>query len=221
MPAFADDIEMRYGEFIMLDIFSDIQFALLKPQEQPIEHHSSINLIRKTETGPQYQVHMNGKRYWCYLGEKGISSAKKEGDKATPAGDFGLKKVLFRSDRIHPSELKTKLPTQAIRPNDGWCDDPSLPEYNKPVKLPFKGSHEKLWLDVNYYDLIIVTDYNMHPAVPGKGSAIFIHIKDRNSRGCLGFTKKDLLEIINHADKSTRLKITSAGDIQFYQKSQK
>lgn len=200
----------------MLDPVAFTQPAFHQAPQQTIQ-----TIEKPAQNLPKYRAEMNGKTYRCYAGENGISTRKKEGDKTTPAGDFALKKVFYRSDRIQPHELKTKLPTQAITPNDGWCDDPKHPQYNQFIKLPFKGSHEKLWMNVDYYDLVIVTDYNMNPTIPGKGSAIFVHIKDRDSRGCLGFTKKDLLEIVNQADASTRLRISDAGDIQFYQASKK
>ena len=60
--------------------------------------------------------------------------------------------------------------------NDGWCDAPDDPNYNRLVSLPYPASAEHLWRDDNVYDLIAVLGYNDDPVVPGKGSAIFLHI---------------------------------------------
>ncbi len=198
----------------MLDPTAFIHLALTPPQSQAA---TQTITQRSTAKAPTHKAQMHEKYYPCYIGENGISTNKEEGDKTTPAGDFGLRMVLFRSDRIPPHALKTQLPTRNITPDDGWCDDPTHPQYNQPIKLPFSGSHEKLWMDANYYDLVIVTDYNMNPAIPGKGSAIFIHIKDKETLGCLGFNQKDLLSIVNQTNASTRVKITPDGHIRFYQ----
>ena len=62
--------------------------------------------------------------------------------------------------------------------NDGWCDDSKDKDYNKFVKLTdsYNASHEKLWRDDHLYDVIITIGYNDEEPVPGKGSAIFIHV---------------------------------------------
>ena len=39
----------------------------------------------------------------------------------------------------------TGLPVIALKPGDGWCDDPREPFYNRLVPLPCPGSHERLW----------------------------------------------------------------------------
>ena len=43
----------------------------------------------------------------CSIGKRGISIKKREGDKKTPKGEFRLKYILYRKDRIF--KLKTKL----------------------------------------------------------------------------------------------------------------
>ena len=42
----------------------------------------------------------------------------------------------------------------------GWCDDPKSKNYNKLIKFPFSYSAEKLYLQKNIYDLILVLDFN-------------------------------------------------------------
>ena len=83
----------------------------------------------------------------CSVGKSGISSKKKEGDNKTPRGNFKFKYILYRKDRI--PNLKTKLKKIVICKNMAWCDDPNSKYYNQMVRLPFKGSVEKLWLKNN------------------------------------------------------------------------
>ena len=110
----------------------------------------------------------------CSIGKRGISIKKREGDKKTPKGEFRLKYILYRKDRIF--NFKTKLKKIAINKKMGWCDDPNSVYYNKIINYPFKFSAEKLWKKENIYDIIIVIDYNLNPVIKNKGSAIFLHI---------------------------------------------
>ncbi len=57
--------------------------------------------------------------FTCALGKGGITSDKREGDGATPAGRFALRQLLYRPDKL--SAPHCLLSKQAIRPEDGWC----------------------------------------------------------------------------------------------------
>lgn len=130
---------------------------------------------------------------------------KHEGDLATPRGRFALRACYYRPDRITPPP-QTGLPLMALAPNDGWCDDPAHPLYNKPVKLPFDASHEKLWRDDHAYDLIVPLGYNDGPIIAGKGSAIFWHLAQpdwRGTEGCVAITKEAMLEILRECSTDT------------------
>ena len=96
----------------------------------------------------------------CAIGKKGIGIKKKEGDLITPTGQFKIKYILYRKERV---KISTKLKKIIIKKNMGWCDDPKSSDYNKLVKLPFAYSHEKLFRKDNIYDIILVLNYNMSP----------------------------------------------------------
>ncbi len=92
----------------------------------------------------------------------------------------------------------------------GWCDDPASKNYNKLVRLPFKFGYEKLYKRENSYDIILVLNYNMKPIKKNKGSAIFIHVANKNYRkteGCVAIKKKSLLKILEKLKKNSRVKI--------------
>ena len=112
------------------------------------------------------------------IGHNGTKRKKREGDGTTPIGNFMARQILYRPDRI--SKPITSLPTNALSPDDAWCDDPYRVEYNRMVKLPFSGSHELLWRKDNLYDVILVIGYNDNPARVPYGSAIFIHCSTRD-----------------------------------------
>jgi len=147
-------------------------------------------------------------RLRCAIGKRGITSKKLEGDKKTPKGEFNLKYILYRKDRIF--NIKTKLKKIIIKKNMGWCDDPSSIQYNKIINYPYKHSSEKLWRKENVYDIIIVIDYNLNPIVKNKGSAIFLHIAKRKykpTNGCIAVSKKNIKLIVSKINKKTKLKI--------------
>ncbi len=133
----------------------------------------------------------------CAIGKRGIGFKRKEGDLITPIGEFKIKYILYRKDRV--KNIKSKLKKKIIKKNMGWCDDPKSKYYNKLIKLPSKYSYEKLYKKDNIYDIILVLNFNMRPTVKNKGSAIFIHIAKKNykkTEGCVALKKIHLLKIV-------------------------
>ncbi|MES2607343.1 MAG: L,D-transpeptidase family protein [Pseudomonadota bacterium] len=133
------------------------------------------------------------------IGKNGVIAAddKIEGDLKTPKGRYHVTHGYYRPDKMDCP--KSIIPFTALHPSFGWCDEPSYALYNQHVIKPFDASHENLWRDDNVYDLILVTDHNTNPIVPGKGSAVFIHVaRDdfASTAGCLALQKQDLLMII-------------------------
>jgi len=125
----------------------------------------------------------------CALGRSSIHRFKREGDGATPLGRWRAVAVFWRPDRLRrPAAL---LPGRALRAADGWCDDPADRHYNRPVRLPFAASHERLWREDHLYDVVVVLDYNLARPRPGAGSAIFLHIAKPEfapTEGCIAVT---------------------------------
>ena len=144
----------------------------------------------------------------CAIGEKGIGYKRKEGDLITPRGQFNIKYILYRRDRV---KVSTKLRKKVIKKNMGWCDDPKSSHYNKLVKLPFNYNYEKLYKNENIYDIILVLNYNMNPVKKNKGSAIFIHVAKNNfkrTKGCVAIKKISLIKLIKKINPYTKVKIS-------------
>ena len=108
------------------------------------------------------------------LGRGGIKANKREGDGGTPRGVFRLRRLWWRGDR-HPVPA-TALPVYRIRPDDGWCEDPTDRHYNRPVKVPAGSNADRLARADQLYDFIIELDHNTRPRIAGRGSAVFIHV---------------------------------------------
>jgi len=146
--------------------------------------------------------------YRCAIGRGGVKLRKTEGDKATPAGRFPLRRVLFRADRL--AGVTSGLPVEAMAPSDGWCDDVADEHYNQRVRRPFPARHEALWRDDGLYDVIIVIGYNDAPAVRGLGSAIFMHVAAPGytaTDGCIALALPDLLQVTRFCGPETTLVI--------------
>lgn len=159
-------------------------------------------------TGPQKALWGN-QTFRCVIGRNGFASPeeKTEGDGKTPIGDWAMLKVYYRPDAF--DSIETELPTTPIKEGDGWCDDPLHPSYNQLVDLSsYKGkSAENLWTG---YDLFVVLGYNTGAPVPGKGSAIFLHIARPDfspSAGCIHLTKDDLLTVLREAKIGSKVSV--------------
>ena len=144
----------------------------------------------------------------CALGKRGIGNKRREGDFITPRGNFKIKYILYRKDRI--KRIQSKIKKIIIKKNMGWCDDPLSKNYNKLIKIPSVYNYEKLYKKDNVYDIILVLNYNMNPIVKNKGSAIFIHVTKANykkTEGCVAIKKVHLLKIIKELKNNIKIKI--------------
>ena len=144
----------------------------------------------------------------CSIGRTGITTAKREGDGATPAGNHRIVGLLYRPDRI----ARHRLPAWAepIRLRDLWCDAPDHPDYNHLTRAPFAAGAESLRRADPLYDLILLTDWNWPLATPHNGSAIFIHQWRRPgypTAGCIALARHDLLWLAQNAPPGTRLTV--------------
>ncbi len=146
---------------------------------------------------PDGQLLFQGQRLRCALGRAGVVARKHEGDGGTPVGLLPLRRLFWRADR--GPIPRTALQRIPIAPDDGWCDAPTHAEYNRLVRLPFEASHERMWRDDDLYDLVAELGWNDAPVVPGRGSAIFLHLARPDygpTEGCVALRRADLLALL-------------------------
>ena len=174
----------------------------------------AVRLAGAAPSAPESLEYRDGRLHWsegsatAAVGRAGVKTDKHEGDGATPAGTFALLSILYRADRIPPPV--SLLPVKALAPNDGWVDEPSDPNYNRLIKLPYPTSAEQMWRDDELYDALVVIGYNMDPVVPGAGSAIFLHIAAPDfapTAGCVAVAKPVLLELLPRLGFGSRIVI--------------
>lgn len=133
------------------------------------------------------------------IGKAGFadSAQAKEGDAKTPLGAYNLRFGFYRADRLPPPQ--SPMVFRALRPDDGWCDAPDDPAYNRFIKTPYAASHESLWRDDGAYDIILVMSHNDSPPVSGKGSAVFFHVSqidDRQTLGCVALSPDAMARLL-------------------------
>lgn len=156
---------------------------------------------------------LEGRRVRCALGRTGVKPAaeKREGDLASPAGVWPMRRVLYRPDR-RPAP-RTALPVQALAPDDGWCDAPDDADYNRPIKLPHRASFEKMWRDDGLYDVVVVLGHNDDPVKPPMGSCIFLHLAREGyapTEGCVAVAREDLEALLEKAKPGDAVEIRGA-----------
>ena len=140
------------------------------------------------------------------LGRGGIKANKREGDGATPRGTFRLRRLWWRDGR-HPRPA-TLLPVTRIKPDDGWCEDPSDRHYNQRIKVPPKSKADRLARNDNLYDFIIELDHNTRPRIVGRGSAVFIHVARPGfapTAGCVALDINTLRRLLARLGPRTRI----------------
>ena len=155
-----------------------------------------------------------GRATVCALGHGGVCDPdqKREGDGRTPAGEWPIRRVMWRPDRC--AEPETALPTTPIDPRDGWCDDPADIAYNRPVRLPYPASAERMWRDDGVYDVVVELGYNDDPIVAGAGSAIFLHLARPSyppTEGCIALAEPDLRDLLRLAKAGDCVAVRSGG----------
>jgi L,D-peptidoglycan transpeptidase YkuD (ErfK/YbiS/YcfS/YnhG family) len=153
-----------------------------------------------TPTGLRF----HGRNHPCTVGRTGVTTDKREGDGATPAGRHRIIGCLYRPDRMaRPCDWA--LP---IRPVDLWSDDPGDEDYNLMVRAPYDASAERLWRGDRLYDLVLLTDWNWPHAERGRGSAIFLHrwrAPGKPTEGCIALAPDHLRWIVSRIEYRTRL----------------
>ena len=141
------------------------------------------------------------------LGRSGISCRKREGDGATPLAAMRLLAGYFRRGRMPAA---SRLPLLPVRADLGWCDAPGDASYNRPVRLPFRASHETMQRPDRLYDAVIVLDWNVTERRRGRGSAIFLHVARPGfapTEGCVAISPAAMRWLLPRLSRRTVLRV--------------
>lgn len=139
------------------------------------------------------------------VGFTGISDHHREGDGSTPAGFYRIGSVMYGI----AADPGVRYAYHQLSCGDWWDEDPASPTYNTFEHVacgaapPFGGKSEALWQETAAYQHFAVVDYNADPAVPGAGSAVFIHDDTGGpTTGCVSVAPPNLLRLLQWLDPS-------------------
>ena len=151
---------------------------------------------------------INNRQLRCAIGLNGLTDNKQEGDLSTPIGTFHFDKIYYRADRL--GKKKFIIDSSILSKNDGWCDDQKSDLYNQYIQFPFQESAEHLYRDDHIYDIICVLNYNTSPIIPGRGSAIFLHIANPDfsgTEGCIAIEREALINTATNLTADSTIRI--------------
>jgi len=168
------------------------------------ESDSHAVLARYEMTGGVW--HRVGAPIPAVLGVSGITLDKREGDGKSPAGIFRFGRAFGSA----PAPADLHMPYTRTTRYDYWVDDPQSTDYNR-WTTTFGDPHQ-LWrsfekLDIPAYRYAAVIDYNTRPIVPGRGSAIFLHVwpgPDGHTVGCTAIAEKQLVILLRWLNPAKR-----------------
>lgn len=148
-----------------------------------------------------------------HVGYRGVSGRHREGDGTTPLGTFALGPTIYGVG-ANPG---VRLRYHRLVCGDWWDEDPRSPTYNRfrhvacGSRPPFGGGSEALWRERVAYRAFAVVRYNAAPAVPGRGSAIFLHVSTgRPTNGCVSLEEGRLLSLLGRLHPGARITIRTA-----------
>jgi L,D-peptidoglycan transpeptidase YkuD (ErfK/YbiS/YcfS/YnhG family) len=133
------------------------------------------------------------------VGYSGLSTHHREGDGTTPLGTYPIGPVVYGLD-ANPG---VRLRYHRLSCGDWWDEDSGSSTYNSfrhvacGATPTFRGSSEALWRATVAYRELAVIEYNARPAIPGRGSAIFLHDDTGHAtNGCISLPRADLLQTL-------------------------
>jgi L,D-peptidoglycan transpeptidase YkuD (ErfK/YbiS/YcfS/YnhG family) len=157
----------------------------------------------------KWGARFRGQTFPCSVGRSGIGAKRGEGDGITPVGNFRIGQVYYRPDRLSLTRLA--VPCQRIGPHDIWSDDPTDPAYNLHLKVRHpRFGFERLRRADPLYDAVAVLNFNWPEPVPGRGSAIFLHIwrtPRHPTEGCIAFNRQVFQSILQNWTTGSRVRI--------------
>lgn len=151
-----------------------------------------------------------------YVGRGGIypPNEKNEGDGRTPRGVYGIGECFG----IQKQPCEMKVPYTVLTDDDYWDADSSSKTYNTHVLGSEKGEewlkrgeYEHLIKYTNSYKYAAMINYNVSPAVAGKGSAIFLHVISpgaTSSAGCVIIPEEYMIKALGMIDETTVIAIS-------------
>ena len=165
-------------------------------------------VIRDLVVGP-WGARFAGRRFPCATGRGGIGDQARRGrpgHAGRPAPDRGGALAPGPWARAAARGRPRGFP---IGPRDGWSDDPRRPGLQLPRSAGrMRSATSRCGGATGSTTSSPCSTSTAHPAVPGKGSAIFLHLwrgPRRPTAGCVAFRRPDLAWILAHWNRRSRV----------------
>jgi L,D-peptidoglycan transpeptidase YkuD (ErfK/YbiS/YcfS/YnhG family) len=161
--------------------------------------HAKVEYWKKNSGKWQKQMSTDG-----FVGQEGVSSNKKEGDRKAPTGAF---KFPFAFGTENPG---TKMTFRQITSRSYWISNVNDPQYNTWQEKNWSPNvDERLSSYPFQYKYAMAIDYNMDSPVPGDGSAIFLHVSNGTpTLGCVSVPESDMRYLMQQLGSNARIIIT-------------
>jgi L,D-peptidoglycan transpeptidase YkuD (ErfK/YbiS/YcfS/YnhG family) len=187
-----------------------------------------VTVIAASRASTQGTLRLWQKRVGCWravagpwtawLGGRGTSPAKREGDRRTPSGIFGFGRTMFG---VAPNPGVSYRYRRLVC-GDWWVEDTASPYYNRfrhvscGSQPPFRTTSEDMSRSPTAYRHLAVIAYNTSPVVPGRGSGIFLHASTgRPTLGCVSLPLTQLVATLRwlRPAAAPRIAIGTAADL--------
>ena len=151
------------------------------------------------------RVGENGLGWGLGLHADGTGPSKHEGDKRAPAGIYRLG-TAFGYAKQQPDGVT--MPYRTATDRDYFVDAADSAVYNQWQHIPAAepndpnsrwASCERMRRDDAVYEFGMVVNHNTESPVPGRGSAIFLHVwgsPETATSGCTAMSRDDLLRLL-------------------------
>lgn len=180
-----------------------VNTARARRRRRPVRQLITVRAASRTTTYATLRAYRRSHGRWvrvfgpwtARVGYNGIArpGRKREGDGKTPSGSYGFS-FFFGVDR----NPRVAFPYRHAYAYDYWDDDPASPRYNEWVnaRRASPGANPEPMHNTPAYDYAAVIAYNT-ARVPGRGSAIFLHVgTGTDTAGCVSLPKRRLLKIL-------------------------
>ncbi len=173
---------------------------------------ATLQRMEKSDKGWQFvgnsipvRIGRNGLGWGLGLHQDGEGVQKHEGDGKAPAGIFPLGTVFGYAAQA-PAALQMLYRQAGER--DYFVDATDSPDYNHWRNIPASqpnepkqhwNSFERMRRDDHQYEYGMIVGHNMAETVPGRGSAIFLHVwldPETATSGCTAMSRENLLEVL-------------------------
>jgi L,D-peptidoglycan transpeptidase YkuD (ErfK/YbiS/YcfS/YnhG family) len=159
---------------------------------------STRGTVRLWKLSDECWVHAGGP-WRAWLGGRGVSANRHEGDRTTPAGVFGFGSVMYG---VAPNP-GVRYPYHRIVCGDWWVEDARSPYYNRfhhvpcGTRPPFRVTDQDMSRSPTAYRHLAFIGFNSDPVIPGRGSGIFLHASTgRPTLGCVALAVPHLLAVL-------------------------